>query len=190
MSANNPATPRSSAMPPHEPAAAARADDPAPIPPTAASPSTGDGPPPTPPPAAAPSPAAPASGGLAGVRILIADDEDLLRTTMVRHLGRGGAVVAEARDGREALAQLRAGRHDVLLLDANMPHCNGAGVLADLRGAPLPYQLLVVLLSGGDLCDADGTRFEDLGAHLVVPKPVRIAVLADQIAKARAARGA
>lgn len=140
--------------------------------------------------APAPAPAAAAHAGLAGVRILIADDEDLLRSTMVRHLGRGGAIVAEARDGREALAQLRTGRHDVLLLDANMPNCNGAGVLADLRREPLPYRLLVVLLSGGDLCDADGTRFEDLGAHLVVPKPVRISALADQIAKARAARGA
>jgi hypothetical protein len=46
-----------------------------------------------------------------------------------------------------------------------------------------------VLLSGGDLCDADGTRFEDLGADLVVQKPVRISALATAIAEALAARG-
>jgi CheY-like chemotaxis protein len=130
-----------------------------------------------------------AGGGIAGVRILVADDEDLLRSTMVRHLGRLGAVVAEARDGREALAKLRTERHDVLLLDANMPQCNGAAVLADLRREPLPHRPLVVLLSGGDLCDADGTRFEDLGADLVVQKPVRISALATAIAEALAARG-
>jgi CheY-like chemotaxis protein len=139
--------------------------------------------------APAAAPAAATGGGIAGVRILIADDEDLLRSTMVRHLGRLGAVVAEARDGREALARLRTERHDVLLLDANMPQCNGAAVLADLRREPLAHRPLVVLLSGGDLCDADGTRFEDLGADLVVQKPVRISALATAIAQALAARG-
>jgi CheY-like chemotaxis protein len=149
-----------------------------------------DPPPPTTPPLAAALPAAAAAvgGGIAGVRILVADDEDLLRSTMVRHLGRSGALVAEARDGRDALVRLRAERHDVLLLDANMPHCNGAAVLADLRREPLPYRLLVVLLSGGELCDADGVPFEQLGADLVVQKPMRIAALAAKIAEALAAR--
>jgi len=152
-------------------------------------------PPPQPtvtPPVAAAAPAADAAavgGGIAGVRILVADDEDLLRSTMVRHLGRSGAIVAEARDGRGALLSLRSERHDVLLLDANMPQCNGAAVLADLRRDPLAHRPLVVLLSGGDLCDADGTRFEDLGADLVVQKPVRISALATAIAEALAARG-
>lgn len=137
------------------------------------------------------SPAAAASAagdGLAGVRILIADDEDLLRGSMARHLGRLGADVAVAADGLAALAALRADRHDVLLLDGNMPHCNGAGVLADLRRAPLPYPLFIVLLSGGDLHAADGARYEDLGADLVVAKPARIRELAAQIATARARR--
>jgi CheY-like chemotaxis protein len=69
-----------------------------------------------------------------------------------------------------------------------MPHCNGAGVLADLRRDPLPERPLVVLLSGGALCDADGVPFEQLGADLVVQKPVRISVLAATIAQAQAAR--
>jgi CheY-like chemotaxis protein len=131
-----------------------------------------------------PAAAAAPPDGLAGVRLLLADDEDLLRASMVRHLGRRGAEVAEARDGREALAMLRARRHDVLLLDANMPRCNGADVLADLRRSPLPYRPVVVVLSGGDLCDAAGVRFEDLGADLVVQKPVRIDALVALIAHA------
>lgn len=171
-------------LPSLPPAAASSSDPknrptPATVTPTAGAPNAS--------PAAAP--AAAAGGGIAGIRILIADDEDLLRSTMVRHLGRLGAVVAEARDGREALAKLRTERHDVLLLDANMPQCNGAAVLADLRREPLAHRPLVVLLSGGDLCDADGTRFEDLGADLVVQKPVRISALATAIAQALAARG-
>lgn len=129
-----------------------------------------------------------AGGGIAGLRILVADDEELLRGTMVRHLGRTGAVVAGAKDGRDALEQLRAGTFDVLLLDVNMPHVNGPGVLADLRANPLPSRPLIVLLTGGDVCDENGVSFVELGADLVVQKPVRIAVLADEIVKARAGR--
>ena len=134
-------------------------------------------------------PASAAVTGIAGLRILVADDEELLRGTMVRHLGRTGAVVTGAKDGREALAQLRAATFDVLLLDVNMPHVNGPGVLADLRADPLPRRPLVVLLTGGDICDENGTSYIDLGADLVVQKPVRIAVLAEQIVKARARLG-
>jgi signal transduction histidine kinase len=139
------------------------------------------------------SPAAPAATpavGIAGLRILVADDEELLRGTMVRHLGRTGATVVGAKDGQDALEQLRAGAFDVLLLDVNMPRLNGPGVLAALRREPLAQRPLVALLTGGDVCDENGVSYADLGADLVLQKPVRIAALVELIVKARAERGA
>lgn len=141
--------------------------------------------------AATPAAAAPTTaGGIAGLRILVADDEELLRSTMVRHLGRTGATVAAAKDGRDALDQLRAGAFDALLLDVNMPNLGGPGVLAELRREPLPHRPLVVLLTGGDVCDDDGVPYTELGADVVLQKPVRIAALAELLAQKRAKRGA
>lgn len=61
------------------------------------------------------------------VRILLADDHNILRSGL-RALLEGIAgleVVGEARDGREALALVKAHRPDVLLTDIAMPGLNG-----------------------------------------------------------------
>jgi DNA-binding LytR/AlgR family response regulator len=59
---------------------------------------------------------------------LIADDEPLLRERLRTHLARlwpGLQVVAEARNGREAVALFDAHRPDVVFLDVHMPGMNG-----------------------------------------------------------------
>ncbi len=72
-------------------------------------------------------------------RILIADDEANLRATLARTLRSEGFEVTEARDGVEAVAMLRRGGIDAVVLDLSMPRLDGFGVLAALReedGAP------------------------------------------------------
>jgi DNA-binding NarL/FixJ family response regulator len=69
------------------------------------------------------------------VRVLVADDHTLVRAGIRALLLalEGIEVVAEAGDGREALALARAHRPDVLLTDIAMPHLSGlelAGVVA------------------------------------------------------------
>lgn len=59
---------------------------------------------------------------------LVADDEPLLRSELVRLLGETWpalAVVAEARNGREAIARFEALRPDVCFLDVHMPGLSG-----------------------------------------------------------------
>ena len=61
-------------------------------------------------------------------RALIADDEPLLRSELVRLLGETWPeldVVAEARNGREAIAHFEALRPDVCFLDVHMPGLSG-----------------------------------------------------------------
>jgi two-component system cell cycle sensor histidine kinase/response regulator CckA len=82
-----------------------------------------------------------------GERILLAEDEPLVRAVMERVLRRGGYTVTSAADGKEALALLDAGGpFDLLVLDVVMPTMGGADVARVLqaRGAEIP-----ILLSSG-----------------------------------------
>jgi signal transduction histidine kinase len=83
---------------------------------------------------------------LAGVRVLVADDEPSVRATVRRLLERRGATVVVAADGIEAEARLRDERFDLVVLDVQMPGRSGYDVLAFAR-ANEPA-LPVVLMSG------------------------------------------
>jgi len=59
-------------------------------------------------------------------RILLVDDNALLRATLARHLHRLGHEVEEAADGVDALARVEEdARFEVVLLDLEMPRMNG-----------------------------------------------------------------
>jgi DNA-binding NarL/FixJ family response regulator len=71
------------------------------------------------------------------IRVLVADDETLVRQGLRMLLERvpGVGVVAEAVDGEEAIARLRADAVDVGLLDVRMPRRGGIEVLQALDGS-------------------------------------------------------
>src|SRR6185312_7936029 len=122
--------------------ASAPAADPAP-PPTAPAPAPSPG---VPSPAAAGAP--PAGGSLAGVRVLIVEDEEAVRRPMVRYLTRRGAVVDEAADGVEGLARLRAQPAHVIVADLRMPRMGGVELYAQLEEERPELAARVLFLSG------------------------------------------
>ncbi len=81
-------------------------------------------------------------------KVLIVDDEPLVRTQLRRTLELRGYTVAEAVDGRSALATVDEVRPDVIILDMTMPDIDGAEVLQRLRasGSRVP-----VIVSSGYL---------------------------------------
>ena len=68
------------------------------------------------------------------VRVLLVDDDDLMRAGLKAVLSSDSAieVVGEAGDGREAVAQARAGRPDVVLMDVRMPGLDGISATRDV----------------------------------------------------------
>ena len=72
------------------------------------------------------------------LRVCIVEDETLVRHGIRKLLELGGRVevVAEARDGEEALLQIEQTRPDVVLLDVRLPRLDGIGVLRALREKP------------------------------------------------------
>lgn len=90
--------------------------------------------------------ASPAPSG--AQRILLADDDPLVRSVTHSVLSQGGYQVVEAGDGAEAMRQYESpgAKFDLVVLDMHMPHLTGADVLEQIR-ARTPGQK-AILLSG------------------------------------------
>ena len=65
-------------------------------------------------------------------RVLVADDEDAIRTLVSRMLARAGFDPVEASDGQHAIERLDAGMFDAVVLDLMMPRVDGFGVVEHL----------------------------------------------------------
>ena len=98
-------------------------------------------------------PGAPADAGATGppVRVLVADDQQLIREGIASLLGiqPGIDVVGTARDGREAVEQALALQPDVVLMDVRMPGCDGTQATAQIR-RDLPACQVVMLTTFDD----------------------------------------
>jgi CheY-like chemotaxis protein len=68
--------------------------------------------------------------------VLVVDDEEPVRTSVVEILRSAGYSVAEAVDGQDALDLLKSGSVTVLLLDIRMPRRTGIEVLQVLDSPP------------------------------------------------------
>jgi CheY-like chemotaxis protein len=109
-----------------------------------------------------------------GLTVLVADDDDALRTVVVEALRADGYIVVEARDGEELLAVIAdtvgnpATRPDVIVTDVKMPKLSGLGVLEELRRT---HVCLPVVMMTGFLPDSVEVLARRLGAMGVLRKP-------------------
>jgi len=102
------------------------------------------------------------------VRILLAEDDELLGDGVVAALARRGHDVDWLRDGRETVAALATGVFDLVLLDLGLPRVDGMHVLKALRtsGDDTP----VLILTARDEV-TDRVRGLDAGADDYLVKP-------------------
>jgi signal transduction histidine kinase len=127
--------------------------------------------------AATVSPAAPsASARLAGVRVLLVDDEEAVRRPIARFLGRRGAEVLEASDGVAALALLERVDADVILADLRMPRMDGSALFVALTTARPALAARVLFLSG-DVSQLGDGGTGSLPRDRILVKPVELAEL-------------
>src|SRR6266851_1241749 len=91
--------------------------------------------------------AAPAAPPLAGARLLVVDDDLLLRRLAVKVLAKYGHTVSEAENGREALRIIDRQPPDLVVLDLEMPEMPGLEVLRALRSKAATAHLPVLILT-------------------------------------------
>ena len=113
------------------------------------------------------------------IRVVVADDQDLVRAGLVMILGAYPAleVVGEAADGIQALDLTRRLRPDVLLVDIRMPGLDGVEVTRRVAGPDVMDPIAVVVITTFDLDEyvlgalragARGFLLKDAGPELLV----------------------
>ena len=115
----------------------------------------------------------------APLRVLIADDQDLVRTgfQMILNAQPDIEVVAEVANGRDAVTKALHLRPDVCLLDIRMPELDGIEVTREIAGPTVADPLNVVIVTTFDLDEyvygalkagARGFLLKDAGPELLV----------------------
>lgn len=120
-------------------------------------------------------------------KLLVVDDDAGALGTIARVLRRSGHEVVEARNGREAIALVRAEAPDLVVTDINMPEMDGIETILELRRDW--EHMPIIAVSGGGLMppelllDNAGT----LGAFETIEKPIDAAALLESVERALAA---
>lgn len=116
------------------------------------------------------------------LRVLVVDDEPLIRWSVSETLSDCGHEVDEAADARSALASARGrGPFDVVVLDFRLPDSNDLELLSTLRSL-MPKAQVILMTAFGSPEITQGAL--DLGAYSVVSKPFEVSDLASLIVEA------
>ena len=106
-------------------------------------------------------------------RILVVDDEANIRELLTQEFTEAGYAVVTAANGREAVAEVRRQRPDLVVLDVMMPEMSGFDVAAVLRNDPQTLDIPIVILS----IVQDRERGFRLGVDRYLTKPIDTDVL-------------
>ncbi len=104
-------------------------------------------------------------------RVLVVDDDRLVRMTLKLALQRARHEVVEAQDGLEAIEALDRAKVDAVVTDIIMPEVDGIGLILALRKRA-PGLKVIAISGGGRTQNMDFLRMaKALGAHFALAKP-------------------
>ncbi len=104
-------------------------------------------------------------------RLLIVDDEEIMREFLKEVLGEEGYSIDLACSGREAVDKMQVDQYDVIITDIVMPELDGLGVVAAAKR--LPYEVAVVVMTGYASMET-AVESMKLGASDYITKPFNI----------------
>ena len=104
-------------------------------------------------------------------RILVVDDDPILREFASVYLATPFTSIDTACDGAEARIRLGQASYDILLLDIEMPQLNGLSLLHEIRSDEKLRHLPVIMLTGHDDIASIDQAYH-IGANAFATKPV------------------
>lgn len=108
----------------------------------------------------------------AGLRVLVVDDEWLIRWSLAETLVHAGYTVSEASDAKEVLHRLKTDPiPDVILLDFRLPDSNDLTLLENIRRIAPSSSVIMMTAFGTPAVEAGALK---LGAFRVIGKPVEM----------------
>ena len=103
-------------------------------------------------------------------KVLVVDDEEVIRRFLRIYLTKWGYEVKEASDGEQVLEQLGCEGFDLLILDILMPNKDGWQVLKEVKSNPKTKDIPVIVLTAKTE-DSDMFKGYELGASYYLTKP-------------------
>lgn len=103
-------------------------------------------------------------------KVLVADDEELVRAALKNHLTHWGYDVREAADGVQAIAEMATDHFDLVICDGMMPHKTGWDVLREVKSNPRTKNIPVIVMVAKKI-EPDIFRGYELGADYYMSKP-------------------
>jgi DNA-binding response OmpR family regulator len=107
-----------------------------------------------------------------GKKVLIVDDERLIRDLVTFRLESKGFEIVYAENGKQAMERLEQEQPDLLVLDIMMPEMSGIDVCRAIKSKPETRHIKVILLTAR-VQDTDETEGLAAGADLYLTKPFR-----------------
>jgi CheY-like chemotaxis protein len=112
-------------------------------------------------------------------RILLVDDDDLVRDTVCAMLADGGHDAVQAVDGQDGILQFRRQHFDLVICDVIMPNMDGLELVRELRR--LSAAVPIISMTGSFMRTTGGAHLNavylrlcsELGATKVIAKPFR-----------------
>lgn len=102
--------------------------------------------------------------------VLVVDDDDSIRLLLLTFLRDCGFELRAACNGREALAQMRAGKADLVIMDLTMPEVSGWEVLRQRAADPLLGAIPMIILTAKSIREVTPDIL-DLDVYAVLAKP-------------------
>ena len=117
------------------------------------------------------------------IKILIADDQELIRQSLQIILGTepGFQVLDSVENGKEVIRSIRREKPDVILMDIRMPVMTGYDAALNIRALDRDYSDLPIIAMTADAFAEDIQRCLTCGMNAHISKPIDINEVARQL---------
>jgi DNA-binding response OmpR family regulator len=107
---------------------------------------------------------------MTGKKILIVEDDAIIKTLISRALGSLGHSITTAKNGKEALAKVQESNYDMALLDIGLPDMLGTELLKKIR--KINHEMVIIMITGHPSQDSSIESINNDADGYVV-KPIR-----------------